>query len=241
MTLPKPHTRFYSPELTRLPKHNLPQRIFRRLLGALAWLVVRLVLRTQVQGLENFPRQGPALIVTNHLGDSDVVLGLAFLPPNIDTFAAIDLYYNFPWLGKIMDAYGVIWVHRGIPDRQALRVALRGLAEDRIVAIAPEGRESLTGALESGTSGAAFLALRTGVPITPITYTGTPNKVIYPNLKHFRRSPASLTVGPAFHLQEKGTDRSALDRATSEIMQALARQLPEELRGVYDPKSSPAS
>lgn len=241
MTLPKPHTRYYHPELTRLPHHHLARRIFRRLMWLLARILVGLFLRIRVHGLENFPRQGPALIVTNHLGDADVVLGIAVLPPVIDAFAAIDLYFNYPLLGRIMDAYGAIWVHRGIPDRHALRAGLHGLAEGRMIAIAPEGRESLTGALEAGTSGAAFLALRAGVPITPITYTGTPNKVVYANMRRLRRSPATLTVGPAFHLQVVGTDRLALERATTEIMQALARQLPEEMRGVYGSQASPAS
>ena len=59
-----------------------------------------------------------------------------------------------------MDWYGTIWVHRGRPDRRALRAALNGLAEGRMLAIAPEGRESISGELEQGTDGAAYIALR---------------------------------------------------------------------------------
>ena len=60
------------------------------------------------------------------------------------------------WLvGPVFRGYGVIYVHRGQPDRKAIRAALEGLAEDRLIVLAPEGRESLEGRLEEGTGGAA--------------------------------------------------------------------------------------
>ena len=68
--------------------------------------------------------------------------------------------YEIPLLGKVLDLYGVIWVRRGQPDRRALRAVMEAMDDKRMVAIAPEGRESLTGALEEGTGGAAYLALR---------------------------------------------------------------------------------
>jgi 1-acyl-sn-glycerol-3-phosphate acyltransferase len=235
---PKPHTRYHNPELTRLPNHSLAQRIFRWLVHFVVLVLDKLLLSTQLVGMENFPRQGPAFVVMNHLGDAEAVLVAAHLPLSVDAFTAIDLYYEHTFLGRIMDAYGVIWIHRGTPDRHALRMGLQGIAEGRIIVIAPEGRESVTGSLEEGTSGAAFLALRTGVPLIPVTFTGTSNKVIYPNLHRLRRSPVSMTVGPPFNLQVTGTGKDALESATLEIMRALACQLPEELRGVYKSSTS---
>jgi hypothetical protein len=48
------------------------------------------------------------------------------------------------WLvGPLFRAYGVIWVHRGKADRKALRAALDGLSQGRMIALAPEGRQSL--------------------------------------------------------------------------------------------------
>jgi 1-acyl-sn-glycerol-3-phosphate acyltransferase len=132
-----------------------------------------------------------------------------------------------------MGAYGVIWVHRGQPDRRALRAALQGLGEGRMVAIAPEGRESLSGALEEGTRGAAFLALKAGVPILPITLTGTENWRVYGNLKRLRRPEITITVGKPFTLDAAGDQRLALQQGTLKIMQTLADQLPQEYRGVY--------
>jgi 1-acyl-sn-glycerol-3-phosphate acyltransferase len=229
----KPHSQVLRPEITRLPPLN-PWRKFWRLSWRWASkILIRLFTRTQVKGLENFPRQGPALLVINHLGDADVPLALAYFPTQIDGLAKAELY-DYPLLGWLMEAYGVIWVHRGRPDRRALRAALEGLAQGRIVGIAPEGRESLTGSLEEATHGAAFLALKSGAPLLPITFTGTENRRVYANLKHLRRTRVTLTVGPLFHLEAGQQDhKDAIEHSTLKIMQTLAAQLPPHYRGVY--------
>jgi 1-acyl-sn-glycerol-3-phosphate acyltransferase len=194
--------------------------------------------RTEVRGLENFPTQGPALIVTNHLGDADVVVGLAHLPVTPDALAKAELY-DVPLLGKMMDAYGVIWVHRGQPDRRALRAALQGLAEGRMVGLAPEGRQSVTGELEEGTEGAAYLALKAGaarqhpIAIVPVVFTGTENDNIYGSWRRFRRGRVTMTVGPVFTLGGGENWREALSEGTTDIMHALARLLPSDYQGVY--------
>ena len=194
----------------------------------IAWLFIRV----QVTGLENFPSQGPALIVTNHVGDADVILALAFLPVQLDGWGKAELY-DYPILGVIMRVYGIIWVHRGRADRRAIRAALKGLQEKRFVAVAPEGRESLTGGLESGTNGAAYLAYKSNVPLLPITFTGTENDVFYSNLKRLRRTQMTLTIGPLFYLDPHEDRQESIRYGTEKIMHKLAQQLPAEYQGVY--------
>lgn len=230
---PKPRTERFCPELTCLPRNTLWRRSFRFLMHWLARILVSLVARIHVNGMENLPTQGAALIVSNHLGDADVILSLAFFPRSIESLAKIDLYFDYPALGRLMDAYGVIWLHRGRADRKALRNALQGLRDGRLVGIAPEGRESLKGALEEGTGGAAYLALKSGVPIIPVTFTGTQNEIIFGNLRKLRRSEVSITVGPAFHLVEQDDFRKAIRECTQTIMGKLAQQLPAHYRGYY--------
>jgi 1-acyl-sn-glycerol-3-phosphate acyltransferase len=207
----------------------------RRFCRWLSKLVIALCTRTKVSGLEHFPRNGPALIVVNHLGDADILLGLTFFPQPVEALAKMELY-DFPVLGKVMDVYGVIWVHRGQPDRRALHSALEGLKEGRLVGIAPEGRESLTNSLEEGMGGAAFLALKAGVPIVPVTFTGTENAIIYGNLRRLRRSRVSVTIGPSFFLEAETDRRLAIQKGTDKIMYKLAEQLPPQYRGAYQPE-----
>lgn len=234
---PKPISEVWRPELVRLPPLTWGRRLFRWLVKGLMKVLILVCTRADVSGLEHFPRQGPALIVINHLGDADAALLLAALPVAPDAMGKIELV-DFPILGKLMEWYGIIWVHRGRVDRRALRAALDGLAEGRMILVAPEGRYSLIGGLEEGTDGAAFLAIKARVPIVPVALVGTENAHVYGHLRRLRRAPVALRVGEPFYLTESGRGPAALREGTEKIMKMLASLLPEEYRGVYRHKLS---
>ncbi|MEJ2264438.1 MAG: lysophospholipid acyltransferase family protein [Anaerolineales bacterium] len=231
---PKPRNEVIHPGITRLPEITGWRRIVRRLVHWMARLVVRICTRVEVVGLEHLQIYESALVVANHLGDADVVVGVAYSPMNVEVIAKSELY-DFPILGWLMDTYGVIWVRRGQPDKKAIRAALQAFDEKRKVAIAPEARESLTGGLEEGTGGAAYLALKADVPIIPVTFTGTENQRVLNNLRHLRRTPVTLTVGSPFQLKKLTSLKEAIQAGTETIMKTLAKQLPPEYRGVYRP------
>jgi len=228
---PKPVTDWWRPDLSNLPRLTLARRLFRWFVRGVTKLLVLVIMRPPVSGLENFPKIGPALIVINHLGDADAVLLAACIPVSIDGMGKVE--NDEHWLvGPTFRAYGVIGVHRGRPDRKALRSALDGLAEGRLIALAPEGRQSLTGGLEEGTEGAAFLAMKSGAQIVPIAMTGTENEYIY-NRKWWRRARVTLSVGKPFKLPVQADRQKMLREGTNQIMESLANLLPESYRGNY--------
>ena len=57
-----------------------------------------------------------------------------------------------------------------------------------MLVIAPEGTRSKTEALQEAKLGVAFLASKSGYPVLPVAVTGTEDRAILENLKHFRRS-----------------------------------------------------
>lgn len=234
--IPKPVSEMWRPELVRLPEMTRARRAFRVFGHGLTKLVAAICMNVSTEGMENFPRKAgpePLLVVINHLGDSDVPALISSLPFPPDALAKIELY-DLPILGKLMDWYGVIWLHRGRPDKRALRAALDGLAEGRVIVIAPEGRYSLTGALEEGSNGAAFLAYKSGAAILPIAITGTENENVYGNIKRFRRARVHIRVGKMFGLTEQASARQeAVTQGTKQIMAELASLLPEKYRGKY--------
>jgi len=228
---PKPVTDWWRPDLVALPKLTPARRAFRIFGRILAKLLVFYMTDATVSGVENFPKRGPALVVINHLGDADAVLLAASIPRIIDAMGKIEL--NEHWLaGPMLRAYGVIWVHRGKPDRRAVRAALDGLSQGRMIALAPEGRQSVDGGLEEGTEGAAFLAMKTGAQIVPVAMTGTENENVY-NGKFWKRAKVTLAIGKPFHLTEYDDRQTTLREGTKQIMGSLAELLPESYRGKY--------
>jgi 1-acyl-sn-glycerol-3-phosphate acyltransferase len=218
--------------MVKLPKLTLARRFFRVFMQFLTKLMTLFMLRAKVSGMENFPKHGPAIVVINHLGDADTVLLAGSIPTTIDGMGKIELSAH--WLvGPVFRAYGVIWVHRGKPDRRAIRAALDGLSQGRMIALAPEGRESVGRGLEEGTEGAAFLALKSGAQILPVAMTGTENENVYGHMRKWKRAQVTLTVGKPFFLQETADRQTMLREGTKRVMQSLAELLPESYRGEY--------
>lgn len=229
---PKPVTDWWRPELVKLPRLTPVRKVFRVFARGLAKFLTFFFMRAEVYGVENFPKHGPAVIVINHLGDTDAILLAASVPYAIDAMGKVELIDDWR-ASSMLRSYGIIWVHRGRPDRRALRAALEGLAEGRMIALAPEGRQSVIGGLEEGNEGAAFLAMKSGAPILPVAMTGTENEIVYGNIKRWRRASVTLSVGKPFFLQEQANRQEMLREGTRQIMESLASLLPESYRGNY--------
>ncbi len=134
-----------------------------------------------------------------------------------------------------MTIYGVIPVHRGEGDMNAVKLALRVLKRSGAVLLAPEGTRSPTCQMQPAKDGAVMLALRSNAQIVPIGVTGTHRvKAHWAKLK---RPRIQLSVGKPFRLQSLSGNnrlsRSELSAVTEQMMYRLAAQLPPEFRGVY--------
>jgi len=205
----------------------------RLLLGCLRG-AQKLLTHCEVSGRANIPVGGPLLVVFNHLAHLDGPLVLATLPFEVEAIGLSDLY-QVPVTGLLLRLYGIIPVHRDQYDREVLRHALQVLAGGRVLALAPEARQSPTGTLQRGRNGAAYLALRSGAPILPIGITGT--ETIYAAWQRLQRPRLSLNIGIPFRLPgplARGAERHAqLEAGGDEIMSRIAALLPPSYRGVY--------
>jgi hypothetical protein len=74
--------------------------------------------------------------------------------------------------------------------------------------------------------------MKTGALIVPVAMTGTENENIY-NRKWWRRARVTLSVGKPFKLVEQADRQKMLRDGTSQIMESLARLLPESYLGNY--------
>jgi 1-acyl-sn-glycerol-3-phosphate acyltransferase len=196
-------------------------------------LLFNLLTRWEVEGEANLPPGGPLLMVFNHLAWWDAPLGMAAVPFEVTGIALKDLQ-RIPITGQLLSLANVIWVDRGRYDREALRQALAVLEEGGILAIAPEGRMSVTGALERGKPGSVFIARKADVPILPIGLTGT--EKVLSEWRRFRRPHLRVIIGKVFRLPERrqyGSRKEERQADADYILERIAELLPPEYRGVY--------
>jgi 1-acyl-sn-glycerol-3-phosphate acyltransferase len=136
--------------------------------------------RVRIEGLENIDHDHPQIFVANHSGLHDILSLSANLPIQFRWVAKKSLF-NVPFMGWHMSRSGYIPIDRENP-REAAKSIIEAarIIRGGINAIAfPEGTRSRTGDLSSFRSGAFALALRTGVPLVPITLEGS-YRVIMP-------------------------------------------------------------
>lgn len=136
--------------------------------------LLRLIFRPQVEGLENVPDRGPAILASNHLSFSDSI----FMPLVVKrkvTFVAKAEYFTGKglkgWLTKMFFVgTGTIPVDRsgGRAAQAALDTQLRVLRAGGLAGIYPEGTRSPDGRLFRGKTGVARLALESGAPVVPV-------------------------------------------------------------------------
>jgi 1-acyl-sn-glycerol-3-phosphate acyltransferase len=211
------------------------------------WL--RLIFRPQVEGRDNVPDTGPAIIASNHLSFSDSI----FMPLMVKrkvTFVAKAEYFTGKglkgWLIKqFFVGTGTIPVDRsgGRAAQAALDTQLRVLGEGNLAGIYPEGTRSPDGRLYRGKTGVARLALVSGAPVIPVVMLNAdeiqpPGKVI-PKIKRVRiRFGAPLDFS---RYAGMSGDRFVERAVTDEIMYELMELSGREYVDIYAQKAKTAA
>ncbi len=206
---------------------------WRRLFLWMLRLVARLLTRLRVDGLENVPRQGPFILLINHIHYLDPFIVAAAMPRPITAMSKIE-NFSIPVMGLIFRLWGAIPVRRGEADRQAIKKVLQELKdEDTLMLLAPEGTRSPDRALQEAHHGLAYIAHRSQAAIIPVAITGTAD--FHHCLKRLRRTPIQLKLGRPFYLRanSRRPDRQAMQTMTTEAMYQLAALLPPDHRGLY--------
>ncbi len=211
------------------------QRIGRLLILLFSRMMFFLLNRRLVKGKENVPRQGPLLIVSNHLSYADQYLLAISLNRKV-VFMAKEEIFRSKLIRHLAHTFGAFPVRRGgIMDREALQQANQVLDSGQALAMFPEGTRSKNAQLQPAFPGSAVIALHNHIPILPVGITGMEKvkKGLFWMLLH--RPKAMINIGRPFYLPSvKGQlTKAELAKLANYIMEHIAELLPPEYRGHY--------
>lgn len=219
--------------------------------------LLKALYRIRVEGLENVPKKGPAILAANHLSFLDsFFIPLVVKRRKVTYLAKADYFktWKTSWFFK---SAGQISCERGGGDKsqQSLEIALDVLKEGKLLGIYPEGTRSPDGYLYRGRTGVARLALAAGVPVIPVGLVGTekvmPKEAKIPRL--WGRTKVKVRFGEPIDIsryagkeKDRFVLRSLTDEIVFEIMQLSGQQykdeyaskratepLPEATRSIY--------
>lgn len=209
---------------------HYPRNVFvRGLFRGVVRSTLPLLSRTKITGLNKFPKQGPLIVVGNHTGAMEVVLMGTYSPKQIEFMGAVEMPWN-GFIGKMIDLYKLIPVHRGYTSNSSLKMGVDVLKQGGMLGIFPEGGFWEPGKQKAQT-GVAWLSHLTQAPILPIGFGDTRGKLA--EIFQWKRPQFEMNVGevmPPVRLDDSTHKKEALQKAADDIMDAIWALVPEEER-----------
>ncbi len=203
----------------------------------LRWLLrvigIPLLVRVDtVEGIENVPPEGSAILMINHISFIDPFIVAEPLPRNLVALAKVEVY-DYPVVGIIPKLLGVIPVKRDEVDRHAVQSCLEVLRAGEMILLAPEGTRGP--ALRQGLEGVAYLASRSGAPVVPVAVNNSDGFPALRYTKRWRQPGSHVRFGRPFRFNAdlRRAKAQVLRQMTDEAMYVLAGMLPEHRRGYY--------
>jgi 1-acyl-sn-glycerol-3-phosphate acyltransferase len=193
-------------------------------------------LKIKVDGSENIPTSGGAVIACNHIGYLDFIFcGFGALPAGrLVRFMAKKSVFDHRLSGPLMRGMHHIPVDRDA-GLAAYRQALAALKEGELVGVFPEATISRSFTIKEMKTGAVRMAAAAGVPIVPMALWGSQRLWTKgrPRTLTRRHVPISIAVGEPLTPDGRG------DAATTELRRRMSTLLDAVQRGYPDQPDGP--
>jgi len=191
-------------------KHTLVPLIRRRLNG--------------ISGIENIPKKGPFLIVSNHVSIADAPIIISVF---LSVITQKIFFITLPIVAKIFklllldDFFGVIAVDRKQKEK-CLIETLGHLQKREISLIFPEAGKSRSENIVKGKTGVARLILWSKVPVLLVGISGPSGETAIDDLKNFfSKKQIKIVIGKPMTFEkyyDQTADKELLEKITSEVM-----------------------
>lgn len=187
----------------------------RKFLQKIFWLMTVVAYRIKINGKENIPQEGPALICANHVHAFDSVIIVAHNKRKINVLAKEELFKNgfMRFLAKV---FGIYPVKQNSADLGAIKTSLKLLKNKELLLIFPEGTRNGMAKGMPIKNGPMTIAIKAGVPIIPIGIKGT--------FKLF--SKITLNIGKPMYFNEykdKINDKEEITKLTENLMEEIVK------------------
>ena len=161
-----------------------------------------------------------AVFASNHLSYMDTPVVFARLPFQFRILAKQGLW-KLPFVGWYLQRSGQVPIDAS-SSRSAIAGLLRGVAALKSgmrLFVFPEGARTPDGHLQSSASGAAFMAIRAGVPLVPLALVGT-HELLPIHVYSLRPRPLKLVVGEP--IETAGLTTRDADALTERLHASIA-------------------
>jgi 1-acyl-sn-glycerol-3-phosphate acyltransferase len=190
-----------------------------------------LVYRVRITGRENLPASGGYVLAPSHRSMMDIPF-LAYVTPKRVRFMGKVSVFKIPVIGAAFSALGGFPVQRDGTDRKAVRDSIDILKGGEPLVIYPEGTRQHGRAIQPLQPGAAYLAIRAGVPIVPVGIAGSEEIFRSHGTKIPRFGRVGIVVGEPIYPPAR-TGGAVKRETVDELTNVLAKHLQEVFDEAY--------
>lgn len=213
--------------LSALPTHPTEgtEFFYRNVVRTLKGVMWAQGMRIVVEGAENFPQTGGALIACNHTGYYDFIFaGIAaeLRGHRLVRFMSKKEIFDVPVVGTMMRAMKHIPVDRSA-GRGAFDEAVRRLDQGQLVGIFPEATISRSFELKEFKNGAVRIADSAGVPLIPMAIWGSQRVWTKDHPRNLGRSNTPIVIVVGTPVDPAGEPDEATERLRDAMAELLTR------------------
>lgn len=206
------------------------KRIERTMARTLGRIIMPLAFKVNIVGKENFPAQGPLIVVGNHTAVMEVALMAFYTPWALEFVGSADVPHE-PIFDFATRFYGYIPIRRGRIERASLNQAADVLKQKGTIGIFPEGGVWNPGTMRAQT-GVAWLSYHTQTPVLPIAFSNATGALA--QAAKLKRPRLAMYVGKpmpaATYNRKDGSRKTVFEAYATRVMDAVHDMIPVDER-----------